>query len=168
MPFMNVYFRNVHGQSDAVIGTIFAWGSAATALGMLIAPVMADRFGKMQVVSGNPGLGDPFSGDFGVCAGFPTSGGGVLHPHCLDEYDHTHLPDLRAGANSAFRAWYGRQFECHGVELRLGVFTGYQRLAAGALRLSACLCRHDDPLCDGGQPVLAVLPAQEGTAPVTA
>jgi MFS family permease len=60
MPFMNVYFRNVHGQSDAVIGTIFAWGSAATALGMLIAPVMADRFGKIQVVAVTQGLAIPF------------------------------------------------------------------------------------------------------------
>ena len=60
MPFMNVYFRNVHGQSDAVIGTIFAWGSAATALGMLIAPMFADRWGKMPVVMATQGLSVPF------------------------------------------------------------------------------------------------------------
>jgi len=29
MPFMNVFFRNVHHQSDAAIGVIFAWGSLA-------------------------------------------------------------------------------------------------------------------------------------------
>jgi MFS family permease len=60
MPFMNVYFRTVHGQSDAVIGTIFAWGSAATALGMIIAPMLADRWGKMPVVMATQGLSIPF------------------------------------------------------------------------------------------------------------
>jgi MFS family permease len=70
MPFMNVYFRNAHGQSDAVIGTIFAWGSAATALGMLIAPMLADRFGKMPVVMATQGLSVPFLAILGFVPNF--------------------------------------------------------------------------------------------------
>jgi MFS family permease len=60
MPFMNVFFRNVHHQSDQVIGTLFAWGSLAMGLGLLIAPALADRFGKIQVVVFTQGLSIPF------------------------------------------------------------------------------------------------------------
>lgn len=38
MPFMNVYFRQVHQQPDPVIGSLFAWGSLAMGLGLLLAP----------------------------------------------------------------------------------------------------------------------------------
>ena len=50
MPFMNVFFRTVHNQPDPVIGTLFAWGSLAMGIGLLIAPPLAERFGKIQVV----------------------------------------------------------------------------------------------------------------------
>ena len=38
MPFMNVFFRVVHHQPDPVIGALFAWGSLAMGIGLLIAP----------------------------------------------------------------------------------------------------------------------------------
>jgi MFS family permease len=60
MPFMNIYFRNVHNQSDPAIGTVFAWGSLAMGAGLIIAPVLADRFGKIQVVVLTQGLSIPF------------------------------------------------------------------------------------------------------------
>ncbi len=60
MPFMNVFFRNVHHQSDASIGVIFAWGSLAMGLGLLIAPMLAERFGKIQVVVATQALSIPF------------------------------------------------------------------------------------------------------------
>ena len=60
MPFMNVFFRNVYHQSDAVIGTMFAWGSLAMGVGLLIAPPLADRFGKIQVVVVTQTLSIPF------------------------------------------------------------------------------------------------------------
>jgi len=60
MPFINVYFRTVHHQTDAVIGTIFAWGSLAMAIGVLIAPSLADRFGKIKVVMVTQALSIPF------------------------------------------------------------------------------------------------------------
>jgi MFS family permease len=60
MPFMNVFFRTVHHQSDQAIGTLFAWGSFAMGLGLLIAPVLAERFGKIQVVVITQGLSVPF------------------------------------------------------------------------------------------------------------
>lgn len=70
MPFMNVYFRTVHHQSDSIIGTIFAWGSAATALGMLIAPMLSDRWGKMPVVMATQGLSVPFLAILGFSPSF--------------------------------------------------------------------------------------------------
>ncbi|MBN1666627.1 MAG: MFS transporter [Anaerolineales bacterium] len=60
MPFMNVFFRVVHNQPDPVIGTLFAWGSLAMGIGLLAAPPLADRFGKIQVVVVSQALSVPF------------------------------------------------------------------------------------------------------------
>lgn len=60
MPFMNVFFRQVHHQPDPVIGSLFAWGSLAMGIGLMLAPALADRFGKIQVVVVTQGLSIPF------------------------------------------------------------------------------------------------------------
>jgi MFS family permease len=60
MPFMNVFFRVVHNQPDPVIGSLFAWGSLAMGLGLLAAPALADRTGKIQVVVVTQALSVPF------------------------------------------------------------------------------------------------------------
>ena len=60
MPFMNVFFRVVHQQPDPVIGTLFAWGSLAMGIGLLAAPVLADRYGKIRVVVVSQALSVPF------------------------------------------------------------------------------------------------------------
>lgn len=60
MPFMNVFFRVVHHQPDTVIGALFAWGSLAMGIGLLIAPPLADRTGKIQLVVISQALSIPF------------------------------------------------------------------------------------------------------------
>lgn len=60
MPFMNIFFSNVHQQPDPVIGTLFAWGSLAMGVGLILAPAFADRFGKIRVVVFSQGLSIPF------------------------------------------------------------------------------------------------------------
>ncbi len=60
IPFMNVFFRTVHGQTDQVIGTLFAWGSLAMGIGLILAPPIADRMGKIQLVMLTQGLAIPF------------------------------------------------------------------------------------------------------------
>lgn len=60
MPFMNVFFRQVHNQPDPVIGSLFAWGSLAMGIGLLLAPALAERYGKIQVVVVTQGLSIPF------------------------------------------------------------------------------------------------------------
>jgi MFS family permease len=60
MPFMNVFFRQVHHQPDPVIGTLFAWGSLAMGIGLLVAPPLAERTGKIQLVVITQGLSIPF------------------------------------------------------------------------------------------------------------
>ncbi len=60
MPFMNVFFRNVHKLSDASIGIMFAWGSLAMGIGLLLAPALAERYGKIQVVVATQGISIPF------------------------------------------------------------------------------------------------------------
>ncbi len=60
MPFMNIFFSNVHQQPDPVIGTMFAWGSLAMGIGLILAPAFADRFGKIRVVFFSQGISIPF------------------------------------------------------------------------------------------------------------
>ncbi|MEA3441678.1 MAG: MFS transporter [Chloroflexota bacterium] len=60
MPFMNVFFRQVHHQPDPVIGSLFAWGSLAMGVGLLIAPPLAERLGKIQLVVLTQGISIPF------------------------------------------------------------------------------------------------------------
>jgi MFS family permease len=60
MPFMNVFFRQVHFQSDPVIGTLFAWGSLAMGIGLLLAPPLAERTGKIQLVVITQAFSIPF------------------------------------------------------------------------------------------------------------
>jgi MFS family permease len=50
MPFMNVFYRVEYGQPDPVIGSLFAWGSLAMGLGLLAAPPLAERMGKIRFV----------------------------------------------------------------------------------------------------------------------
>lgn len=60
MPFMNIFFRQVHGQSDSAIGTLFAFGSLAMGVGLLLAPPLAERYGKIQFVVVTQALSIPF------------------------------------------------------------------------------------------------------------
>jgi MFS family permease len=60
MPFMNIFFSNVHNQPDPVIGTMFAWGAMAMGIGLILAPAFADRFGKIRVVVFSQLLSLPF------------------------------------------------------------------------------------------------------------
>lgn len=75
MPFMNIFFRNVHSQPDPIIGTVFAWGSLAMGAGLIVAPVLADRFGKIQVVVLTQGLSIPFLFLLGFSPWFALSAG---------------------------------------------------------------------------------------------
>lgn len=60
MPFMNVFYRVVHNQSDPVIGALFAWGALAMGIGLLLAPPLADRMGKIQLVVITQAISIPF------------------------------------------------------------------------------------------------------------
>lgn len=60
MPFMNVFFRQVHGQPDPTIGALFAWGSLSMGIGLFIAPPLAERVGKIRLVVITQALSIPF------------------------------------------------------------------------------------------------------------
>jgi MFS family permease len=60
MPFMNIFYRVVYRQPDPVIGNVLAWGALAMGIGLLIAPPIADRIGKIQLVVITQGLSIPF------------------------------------------------------------------------------------------------------------
>ena len=60
VPFMNVFFRVVHDQPDPAVGKLMAWGSLAMGIGLLIAPPIAERIGKLRLVMITQGLSIPF------------------------------------------------------------------------------------------------------------
>ena len=75
MPFMNLYFRSVYGQSDFIIGMVFACGAFAMAIAQFVAPPLADRRGKINTVILSQSLSIPFlltlaAGAFFVPSGF--------------------------------------------------------------------------------------------------
>jgi MFS family permease len=73
MPFMNVFFRQVYNQSDQTIGGMFAWGSLAMGIGLMIAPPLADRMGKIQLVVITQAVSIPFLALLGFSPWFATS-----------------------------------------------------------------------------------------------
>jgi MFS family permease len=75
MPFMNVFFRQVYNQPDPVIGSMFAWGSLAMGLGLMIAPPLADRYGKIQIVVITQAISIPFLVLLGFAPWFMLSAG---------------------------------------------------------------------------------------------
>ncbi len=78
MPFMNVYYRHTYAASDGTIGTLFALGSLAMAVGLLSAPPLADRFGKMKIVVISQALSIPFLALMGFAPWFWLSAGAYL------------------------------------------------------------------------------------------
>jgi MFS family permease len=60
MPYMNVFYRHTYASSDQRIGALFAVGSLAMAIGLLIAPPLAESFGKIRVVVVTQALSVPF------------------------------------------------------------------------------------------------------------
>lgn len=78
MPFMNVFFRRTFDSSDSTIGTLFATGSLAMAAGLLVAPPLADRLGKMRVVVITQALSIPFLALLGFAPWFWLSAAAYL------------------------------------------------------------------------------------------
>ncbi|MCL4265720.1 MAG: MFS transporter [Anaerolineae bacterium] len=60
VPFMNIFFRETYQSSDATIGSLFATGSLIMALGLLVAPLLADRYGNIKTVILTQALSIPF------------------------------------------------------------------------------------------------------------
>ena len=74
MPFMNIFFRVAYHKPDPVIGNLLAWGALAMGIGLLIAPPIADRMGKIQLVVITQGLSIPFLALLGFAPWFWLSG----------------------------------------------------------------------------------------------
>ncbi len=73
MPFMNVFFRRTFGAPDSTIGGLFAVGSLAMGVGLLAAPPLADKYGKMRVVVLTQALSIPFLALLGFAPWFGLS-----------------------------------------------------------------------------------------------
>lgn len=77
MPFMNLYYRNVFGKSDSIIGYLMGTGLLAMAIAQFAAPPLADRLGKIRLVVLTQGLSVPFLLMLGLAAWSVPRGGSV-------------------------------------------------------------------------------------------
>jgi MFS family permease len=71
MPFMNIYIEGKFDISFAGLGQLFAWASLATAVALMVQPVLADRFGKVKSVVLVQGASLPFLLILGYSGWFP-------------------------------------------------------------------------------------------------
>lgn len=78
MPFMNLYYRNVFGQSDSIIGYLMGSGLLAMAIAQFVAPPMADRMGKIPLVVVSQAISVPFLLMLGLAAWIVPRGGGPV------------------------------------------------------------------------------------------
>jgi MFS family permease len=78
IPFLNIFYRNVHGRSDDVIGFLFALGSLSMGIGLLLAPPLADRLGKIQLVVASQAISIPFLFVLGFSPWFELSAAAYL------------------------------------------------------------------------------------------
>lgn len=78
MPFMNLYYRNVFGKPDAVIGYLFASGLLGMAAAQFISPPLADKLGKINTVVLTQSLSVPFLVLLGIAAWSVPRGGSVM------------------------------------------------------------------------------------------
>ncbi len=78
VPFMNVFFRQTHHSSDAVIGSLFAAGSFAMGLGLLAAPPLAERYGSINTFILTQALSIPFMALLGFAPWFGVSAAAYL------------------------------------------------------------------------------------------
>jgi predicted MFS family arabinose efflux permease len=60
IPFMNVFFRFRYQLPDDVIGSLFGFGSLGMGVAFLMAPVLAEKWGKPRTVVVTQGLSIPF------------------------------------------------------------------------------------------------------------
>lgn len=77
MPFMNIYYRSVFNQSDAAIGTIFAFGSFFMAIAQFVGAPLADRIGKINTTILTEALSVPFLVALALAAYFVPAGTGL-------------------------------------------------------------------------------------------
>jgi MFS family permease len=68
MPFMNLYFRKVFERSDSTVGIVLGSTALAMAVAQFIAPPIADRIGKINIVVLTEALSVPFLLTLGLAA----------------------------------------------------------------------------------------------------
>ena len=71
MPFMNIYIEGKFNVSFSGLGQLFAWTSLATAVALMVQPILADKFGKVKSVVLVQGASLPFLLVLGYSGWFP-------------------------------------------------------------------------------------------------
>ncbi len=135
MPFMNVFFREQYGQPDPAIGALFAWGSLAMGVGLIVAPPLAERMGKIQLVVVTQALSIPFLVLLGFSPWYWLSVVAYLVRVALMNMSSPIYQTFVMERVDSAGPRDGGQLDRDVVELRVGLLADDQRLAPGALRL---------------------------------
>ena len=131
MPFMNVFYRQVYHQPDPVIGSLFAWGSLAMALGLLVAPSPGRADGQDPDGCNYTRDFHPLPGPARLFSLVLAQRSLLLRPAGIDEHERACLPDFCYGKRRTLRPRHRCQPGEHVLEFRLGLQPHDQRLVPG-------------------------------------
>jgi len=162
MPFMNVYFREVHLRPDHVIGTLFAWGSLAMAVGLMIAPPIAERMthGQNSTGGGHTGFIHSVPDHLRIFALVLDGCGCLFCAAFTDEHERTGLPDLCDGTGRCIRTCYCGKPGEYVVEFWLGIQSYDQRMGTGQIWFWPGVSRNDIAVFAGDPHDLGILLAE--------
>ncbi len=78
IPFLNIFFRYRYHLSDSFIGSLFGFGALGMGLATLLAPILADKWGKPQTVVMTRALSIPLLFVLGFVYSLPLAIGAFL------------------------------------------------------------------------------------------
>ncbi len=144
IPFINLYINFKFGVNFDGLGQLFAWTSIATAVALMVQPLLADRFGKVKSVVLVQGASLPFLLLLGYSAYFPLVAVALFVRGALmnmgnpifSAYSMERVPERERATFSSMSAstwslgWAGGSWFSGSIRDALGAMTGFNVLFA--------------------------------------
>ncbi len=141
VPFLNVFFKMEFGLSDGVIGVLYAFQSVVMALATLVAPIVAERLGRIRAVVVVQLLSIPFLVLLGYAPFVSLSAIGFLARQ-PDEHGQSALHGVRDGSGRPGEATHGQRADANELAGNTRRQCTRQREASGGARLLRPLPDH--------------------------
>ena len=146
IPFMNLYFKTRFDCSSAQIGVFFSVAQVATAIAMLLGPVIARRFGKLRTATASQLLSLPFLVTLGAEQRLEVAVGAFWLRAMLMQASTPLIGAFVMETVPPAAARALRELHQPGVERGLGRERHAQRALDRALRLRRAVLRHGHAL----------------------